>query len=261
MIGTALSDNGSQIEYEVRGQGTPALVFVHGWSCDRSYWSRQMPEFAQDHQVVAVDLAGHGGSGTRRKSWTMPAFGQDVAAVVTALDLKDIVLIGHSMGGDVIVETALLHPERVRGVVWVDTYRSLGSVGSPEENEAFVASFGTDFVAATQSLVRSMFPADADPALVDWVAADMSAAPPEIAIDALRHSISNDGPILAALRQLTPPVIALNPGYRETDVASLKRYGVEARIVPGAGHFLMMENPLVFNRSLRDAITDLAAGR
>jgi pimeloyl-ACP methyl ester carboxylesterase len=50
---------GGHISYEVRGGGRP-LVFVHGWSCDRTYWREQMDEFAKRHRVVAIDLGGHG---------------------------------------------------------------------------------------------------------------------------------------------------------------------------------------------------------
>jgi pimeloyl-ACP methyl ester carboxylesterase len=60
-----------------------------------------------------------------RHAWTMPAFGEDVAAAVTGLDLPEVVLVGHSMGGDVVVEAARRLRPRVRGLVWVDVYRSL----------------------------------------------------------------------------------------------------------------------------------------
>src|SRR4030042_2442379 len=62
-IDTAISSDGIPISYEVRGKGEPALIFVHGWCCDRSYWNEQLPHFAQKYKVVSVDLAGHGESG------------------------------------------------------------------------------------------------------------------------------------------------------------------------------------------------------
>ena len=65
-VATAVSADGIAVRYEVRGRGAPALVFVHGWSCDRRYWNAQMDYFADRHQVVAVDLAGHGESGLGR---------------------------------------------------------------------------------------------------------------------------------------------------------------------------------------------------
>jgi sigma-B regulation protein RsbQ len=91
-VGSAKAADGVEIRYEAAGSGEPALVFVHGWSCNRSYWRAQMDHFAAYHRVVAVDLGGHGESGLGRKDWTMAAFGGDVRAVVEALGLKRVVL-------------------------------------------------------------------------------------------------------------------------------------------------------------------------
>ena len=123
--------------------------------------------------------------------------GADVAAVVEQVGIEDAVLVGHSMGGDVILEAALMLGRRVRGLVWVDTYRSLGGrPDSPDEIETFVAAFRRDFIGQTQLFVRSMFGPGADPDLVNWVAADMSAAPPEVALDSLKHAVSNEEHVL-----------------------------------------------------------------
>ena len=99
--GVTAAKDGVQIHYETGGSGSPDLVFIHGWNCDRSYWSAQLPVFASTHQVMAIDLAGHGDSGVNRENWSMANFGADVAAVAQALQLEDIILVGHSMGGQV----------------------------------------------------------------------------------------------------------------------------------------------------------------
>ena len=52
------------IAYEVHGQGSPAVVLVHGWSCDRGYWKEQIEYLAPQYRLVLIDLAGHGESGT-----------------------------------------------------------------------------------------------------------------------------------------------------------------------------------------------------
>ena len=254
MDGVAHSTDGVPVHYEVGGAGTPALVFVHGWSCDRTYWRHQASHFAARHQVVAVDLAGHGASGVGRDSWTMPAFGEDVVAVVEQLGLEDMVLVGHSMGGDVIVEAALRLPGRVRGLVWVDTYTTLDDPLTDEEIQSFVAPFREDFAAATQDLIRPMFLPGSDPDLVEWVVTDMSAAPPVIAIDAIGYSIGNIPAVVEGLRRLTMPVVAINPDSRPTDIKGLARHGVATVMQPGVGHFLMMEDPPAFNRVLTDTI-------
>ena len=221
MNDVARSADGIPLHFEVEGRGTPALVFVHGWSCDRSYWSGQVAHFAEQHQVVTIDLAGHGESGDGRREWTMPAFGGDVVAVIEQLELREVVLIGHSMGGDVIVEVALALPELIAGIVWVDTYSTLGEPSTPEELERFVQPFREDFVPEAQSFVRRMFVTGSNPDLV-------------------------------------ARVVAVNPDYRPNDVEALARHGVEAVLMPGVGHFLMMEDPGTFNRLLGEAIEEFA---
>ena len=244
------------VRFEVEGTGAPALVFVHGWSCDRTYWSRQLGHFAERHQVVAVDLAGHGESGDGRPRWTIPAFGSDVVAVIEKLELQDVVLIGHSMGGDVMVGVALALPEQVAGIVWADVYSTLGRSRTPAEVDAFIAPFREDFSKAARGFVQRMFLPESDSDLVEWVTADMSGARPEIALGVMEHAVSNHDAVLAALPELRAPVVAINADYRPTDVEALRRHGVRAVLMPRVGHFLMMEDPETFNRLLGETIED-----
>jgi pimeloyl-ACP methyl ester carboxylesterase len=248
------SADGIRIAYEAYGEGTPALVFVHGWSCNRTYWEGQLQPFSRQFKVVAVDLAGHGESGLGREAWTMGAFGGDVAAVVKKLRLDRVILIGHSMGGDVIVEAAHRLPRRVAGLVWVDTYKQLGTPCPPEQLQALVAPFRANFVEATRAFVRDMFPPSSDRLLVERVTAHMSSAPPGVALGVMESAMSFDREIPRALQELKLPVVAINPDYRPTDIPSMEHYGVEVVIMSGVGHFLMMEDPERFNALLRRVI-------
>jgi len=144
----------------------------------------------------------------------------------------------------------------VAGLVWADVYNTLGEPRADDVIQGFLAPFRQDFVAATRDLVRRMFVPSSDADLVEWVAADMSAAPPEIALDAMEHAISNDPAILAGLRELTAPVVAINPDYRPTDSEALQRHGVQTVLMSGVGHFLMMEDSHTFNRLLSETIEE-----
>jgi pimeloyl-ACP methyl ester carboxylesterase len=199
-------------------------------------------------------------SSIRRIAWKAlrlcPAVGGDVAAVVDSLGLQDLVLVGHSMGGDVIVEAAVPLRDRVRGLVWVDVYPSLAQISTREEIDAFVEPFRTDFSTNVAAFVRTMFLPSVDPVLVNWVVNDMAAAPPEIALDALVHSIANDGPVIGRLEELNLPVVAINADYEPTDEASLLRHGVRPVIMTGVSHFPMMEDPDQFNRVLEGVLAE-----
>jgi pimeloyl-ACP methyl ester carboxylesterase len=254
----ATSADGVRIAYEVHGHGSPALVFVHGWSCNRSFWAGQIEPFSKQFEVVAVDLAGHGDSGRNREKWTIQSYGDDVAAVVKKLNLKKVILIGHSMGGDVIPEAALRLPGRVVGLIWLDTYKKLGAGRTPEEVQAFVAEFSPNFSESTAKFVRSMFVSTSDPELVDRVALVMSSAPPNIALPSLDSAFSYSREMPRTLERLHLPVIAINPDNAPTDVPSLEHYGVQVIFMPGVGHFLMMEDPQRFNVLLSAAIERLS---
>src|SRR5688572_23158851 len=169
----ASSFDETPIAYEVHGKGSPALVFVHGWSCDRTYWKGQLSPFAESYKVVTIDLAGHGASGLGRQAYTIYSFGSDVAAVVKKLGLQRVILVGHSMGGDVIADAARQLPGRVAALVMVDTYKRLGTVRTPEQIEAFVNRFRTHFADSVRPFVRRMFLPNSDTSLVEYVAKDM----------------------------------------------------------------------------------------
>ena len=251
---TVTSADGVSIAYETFGKGSTALVFVHGWSCDKSYWKGQIEYFSKAYRVVNIDLGGHGESGLGRKDWTIYSFGTDVAAVIKHLSLERVILIGHSMGGDVSADAALLLPGRVAGLIMVDVYKKLGSGRPAEQIDAFVADFSVDFAPKVQKLVRSMFLTNADPSLVEFVAKDMSSAPPAVALSAMRSSFTHSRQITHDFEHLKLPVIALNPDNEPTDVESMRKHGVDVIIMPGVGHFLMMEDPKRFNELLEAAI-------
>jgi len=251
------SPDGVRIAYKVDGEGSTTIVFVHGWSCDRSYWKAQLLPFSREYKVVAIDLGGHGESGLGREDWTIASFGDDVVAVVDTLDLNRVILVGHSMGGDVIVSAARRLPGRVLGLVMVDTYKKIGSDYTAEEDKKFVDGFRTNFSKKVASFVRGMFLPDSNPDLVEFVVNDMSSAPPAVAISSLESSFNYGREITRDLIELRSPVVALNPDNEPTDIESMQRYGVKVVVLPGLGHFLMLEDPNLFNETLASIITGL----
>lgn len=251
----ARSRDGVEIAYQrygVTGPDAPTVVLVHGWAGNGSYWSHQIDVLAERYQVVTVDLGGHGASGFGRIDWNLPAFGDDVVAVVEEIGARNVALVGHSMGGDAIVFAACSLGDRVRGLVWVDAFRSLGDepTSSAEDVAAFVGPFREDFPAAVDRFARSMFSDHADPALVDRIAGAMAAAAVDATLGSLGYALNRHAPMIAALAELAAPIIAINPDVGPTDAESLRHHGIESIVLTGVGHFLMLEDPEQFNRAL-----------
>ena len=160
------------------------------------------------------------------------------------------------MGGDAIVFAARQLGSRVKGLVWVDAFRSLGheAASSPAAIEGFVAPFRNDFVRSVDRFARGMFPESADAELVDRIAADMSAGSAEMGVGSIRYALNREPPILEALQQIAAPKVAINPDIAPTDVESLRRYGFEPVVLENVGHFLMLEAPEQFNPALVRAL-------
>ena len=256
-----LSSDSVRIAYEVhsesRKEGMPVLVFVHGWSCDRTYWKKQIPYFAKKLKVVTIDLGGHGESGLGRKNWTMEAYGEDVASVIKKINAHNVILLGHSMGGSVIAEAAMRIRDRVSGLILIDAYNELGPGFTPEQAEEFIVPFKANFSEKTKSFVHEMFRPNADPEIVKQVTADMASAPSEVGISALQSLLNYLGVMPQTLKKLNLPVVVINTDVQPTDTKSMEQYGVQVMVMEGAGHFMMMENPNHFNPMLMEAIQRL----
>ena len=209
-----------------------------------------------DFKVVTLDLGGHGRSGTNRKRWDIPSFGADVAAVVEKLDITNVILVGHSMGGAVIIEAARRLPGCVVALIGVDTYHDFAQRYQPEQLEQFLTPFRADFAGATDQFVRSMFLPTADSALVRRVASDMAAAPQEIALDAIGRFLQYD--FVAALGDVRLPVRCVNADAYPTNIEGNNQVAASfnAKIMPSTEHFLHMENPAGFNRLLRETVAE-----
>jgi pimeloyl-ACP methyl ester carboxylesterase len=252
------SKDGTPISYETKGKGEPTLVFVHGWSCDARYWRNQLPYFAKRHRTVTLDLAGHGHSGTSRSQYTIRAFGEDVGAVVEATGSRSVILIGHSMGGLVIAETARILPDVVRGLIGVDTLQNIEYPMTPAEVDKMTAPLRNDFRTGSRKFVEAMISPQTNPRLRQWILSDISAASPAIALSAMNDlmSLYITGKAAKIFDEVRIPVIAVNGDLWPIDYEANRRhmFSFDAIVLKQADHFLMLNRPDRFNQALEKAI-------
>jgi len=255
-----LSQDNVHIEYHLYGHGDPAVLLVHGWACDGNYWHAQIDELAARYTVVTMNLAGHGASGSNRTDWSIANYAQDVAAVAREIPNPQLVLVGHSMGAAVVLTATPLIGTRVIGIIAVEALRTVGRPPkSARDIERRIAPFSADFVGETRRLVsESLFRKDANRALMQKVAYDMSLEPPAVAIASLRSLLSLD--LAAVLAAIHVPVYAINSDLAPTDAARIRRSlpDFTLDVLDHSGHFPMLEAPARFNPLLLKDIAALA---
>jgi pimeloyl-ACP methyl ester carboxylesterase len=249
----AIAPDGVHVQYRVYGKAEPALVFVHGWSCDSNYWREQLAAIERKYTLVTVDLAGHGGTDGNRTDWTIARFGQDVATALSAVPNQQVILVGHSMGGPVAIEAARLLKSRVIGIIGVDTFKSIGApVPTKAQVDAALKPFEADFIGQTRSLVADhLFVKGAHPQLAQKIAYDMSLSPPRVAVPSMRAVLGYD--FSEPLKDISVPIVAINSDLGEpVNEVRIRKLLPKFRAVTlaGTGHFLMMEDPRRFNPAL-----------
>jgi pimeloyl-ACP methyl ester carboxylesterase len=258
----AIARDGVHVQYRVWGSGEPALVLIHGWSCDSNYWREQIPELKKKYTIVAVDLAGHGGTDGNRSEWTMARFAGDVSAALAAVPNQKLILIGHSMGGPVALEATRLMKDRVIGIIGVDTFKEIGAPKPTQAQvDAFVKPMEENFIGATRDLItQHFFTPKSDPALIQKIAYDMSLSPPRIAIPAIRGLFAMD--YEAVVKDISVPIAAIESSLGEpVNEARIKKLipSFHSVTIPDSGHFLMMEDPARFNPVLEAEIQRILA--
>ena len=252
------SQDGVSIHYKVYGAGEYPLFFVHGWCTNMDYWDNQIPAFAVNYKIITIDLAGHGKSGKDRQNWTMEAYGKDIVAVAERLNLKNMILIGHSMGGPAILEAARMMPDRVIGLVGADTFSDLYMKSYPEEKiKLSLESLNDNFKAGMRELVlRTYFETDTDRKIRTRIITDMTSAEPEIALGSLENMLKYDA--TESFQAIDCPIRSINSKMTVESYQIVKENTKSLWIeyLEDVGHFVMLEAPLEFNRFLAQFISE-----
>ena len=188
----------------------------------------------------------------------MEAYGDDVRRVCDAVGAAQVVLVGHSMGGPVILEASREMPGRVLALIPVETFHNVDQVRTNKQVNEFVDGWRKDFKKSSEAMIRSSFHQPIrDPKQVDLVIAKMNAMQEDVALAVLdamfRYNVG------ASLEDITLPIRCINSADRTTDLAAGRRHAkrFDARLVPGVGHYLMLEDPEAFDALLDAAIDEL----
>lgn len=257
-------NEGMSIAYDDSMKGDTTLLFVHGWCINKSYWKDQLNFFRPKYRVVAIDLPGFGASGKNRKDWTVEAYGKDLSAVIKQLDLKNVILVGHSMSGNIIVEAALHNQERVIGLVGVDNFKNAGwdpTVPDTAAMEFYKAARQNYRAVVLPYSSQALFSPSTDTLIKARVLNDIASSDTVISLDCLERGDSYPGSDNMA--SLKKTLYLINSDYTPTDFVALTLKGIDFvwLTIHGTGHYPMNEKPAEFNALLQQAIVKIGQGQ
>ncbi|MDN5201789.1 alpha/beta hydrolase [Fulvivirgaceae bacterium BMA10] len=252
------------IHYNVYGESDTTLMFVHGWCIDQTYWDNQLPHFKNQYKIVAVDLAGHGKSGTNRKDWTVQNFSNDLIEIIKEQKLNNIILIGHSMGGDVVLKTALELPDKVIGLIGIDNFKEVDFEMDDEFKRGFnefIEGFKSDYQGMAEQFAKNaLFVPESDSIIVKRVIKDIQKANPAISLSILENLLPIYEQEDSRLEQLHIPLYLIASKELPTDTMALAKHckkGYGIKLIDSVGHYPMVEKPDEFNQALREILSEM----
>ena len=253
---------GTMIDYQTCGSGDLTLLLVHGWCIDKGYWSYQVDGFCSDYLLVSMDLPGFGKSQKNRVDWNIEQYGKDVKAVIEQLQLKNVVLVGHSMGGDIILEAALDHPE-VIALVGIDNFKEVGLEFDPQlqqEIDGFLEVLQSNFSEVASAYAEgALFHPSTDTMVVKRVVQSIIDSDSIVAVATIRSLFDYTPYESQKLSKLDKKLYLINSNNTPTDTLALAETGVsfELHEISGTGHYPMIEKPGEFNKKLQLVLKDI----
>lgn len=257
----AIRNNGVDIAYCDTGKSDTTLLFVHGWAINKGYWAGQKDFFAKQYRIVTMDLPGFGQSGKNRDKWDTKTFASDVDSVIAALKLKKVVLIGHSMSGDIVLQSAVDNKGVIIGLVGVDNFQSPGRLVTAKDKKEFagaMAQMKLHFKAvAADYFNQALFSKTTTPEIKERILADVNKADSVIAIASMNDG--SDFNEVDKLKQSSQKLYLINSDRQLVDTTYLSTQKIPFKIyyVHDSGHYPMIEHTTQFNEFLRLVLAEI----
>jgi len=244
----AASVDGVNIHFSVTGTESKTVILVHGYTCDETTWTEQVPALSKQYRVVTLDLPGHGKSGSPKDGrFSMDLFARAIEAVRVEVKAERVVVVGHSMGTPVVLRYAHLYPEHVSALVFVDGLMPLPPAQAAARANQGATMGGPNGRATREAMIRRFFVAGTTADVQTKVLNMMLGAPEATAVGAMNATREPAGqtteiPMVPILGLYAGP-----SGIASEEAVHAAFPSVEYTSIPGTGHFLMLEKPAEFN--------------
>ncbi|MDQ0951196.1 3-oxoadipate enol-lactonase [Streptomyces phaeochromogenes] len=232
------------------------LVLIHGHPFDRTMWAPQVAAFSPDRRVIAPDLRGYGRSPVVPGVTPLATFAEDIAALLDDLGVREFVLAGLSMGGQIVMECYRQFPERIRALVLADTFPAAETpAGKKSRNDMADRLLREGMRPYADEVLHRMVAPYAHPDVAAHVHRMMTATSPEGAAAALRGRAERPDYRELLTRVTVPTLVVVGEDDEYTPVADARAMhaaipGSALEIVPRSAHMPNLEQPEQFNAAL-----------
>jgi pimeloyl-ACP methyl ester carboxylesterase len=250
---TTLERDGVTIHWELHGppDGRPALLLSHGFRASARMWAPNLPALAREHLVAAWDMRGHGRSDAPADPglYSHELSLGDMSAVLDAAGIERAVLVGMSLGGYLSLVFRLAHPERVTGLVLVDTGPGYRRDEARDGWNAYVDRVARDLEQ------RGLAALPPSPEVDSHDAAGLARAARGI-------MAQHDGAVFESLTGIDVPALVV-VGSEDRDflgaaeVMERRIPGARRVVLDGAGHAANMDAPEAFDAAVLEFLEDL----
>jgi len=247
-----------RIAYHEVGSGDPAIIFIHGGFGNRTGFGNQEEYFSPNHRCIAVDLRGHGESDQPDQVYTMEQHGDDVAELIRQLGLKKPVLVGQSMGGQVIISCAARHPDRVGAIASLDSPSNIPGWHSRHHGPFdHLMTAEHDFRQTLRDFLSASYLPTDDPSRVGTIMERLALVPDHVILNGWKGMMGFDpAPIM---REVKCPYLYIDCGQPHLDLDLLRELCPQLVVgkTVGAGHKALQDVPdqinAMLNRFIRHA--------
>jgi pimeloyl-ACP methyl ester carboxylesterase len=197
---TIYAKDGTRLFHRDWGEGQP-VVFAASWALSSEMWAYQVAHLSErGFRCIAFDRRGHGRSDVPGRGYDMDTLADDLAAVIDTLGLRDVILVGHSMGGGEVVHYLARHGTvKVKKVALVAAAAPYivqtadNPYGAPMAyHQARLKAFATDFPQWAMDNQAPFFTAETSPAMKAWLTDQLLETPVPVAIAAFKALIGKD---------------------------------------------------------------------
>jgi pimeloyl-ACP methyl ester carboxylesterase len=247
----SVTRGGGALAYQDLGSGPDPIVLIHGWACDHTFMQPQLEYLRQSHRVLAIDLCGHGQSYAPEHKYTLTQFAGDIQWLCTTLNLPPVIVVGHSMGGEVALELAGTHPHIVSAICLIDSVLFPSQSFRTQLQLVESELIGANYLAALEQLAESLFIETDDPVRKAELISRMRRTAQNVATASFRaHLLDYNFAAAANACKVPTAYIAATRPLADLDKFRQHCPQVMTGQVFGSGHFSPLEVPEQVNSML-----------